>query len=193
MSAVRRPHEGGERMNVRALQRLLIATSVLVLAAIWTGTAAAVPPDRTIMSEATQTFQSPFCGDALIVEHDVGRITYTSFFNPDGSLRAFTVHDAAVTTTLTNTETGATLTGVYSNLDATQISFDPSSGVVTLTESFNGLNILLRGTGGAPFVSAGRAVVTYRFRFDSEGNAILIDVTQVATPKMVHLTQLLCS
>jgi hypothetical protein len=161
---------------------------------MWTGPAAAVPPERTVAFDVTYTFDnSPFCGDATIIVHDVGRITFTSFFNPDGSLRAFTVHDAAVTSTLTNTETGATLTGFYSNLDASKFSFDPSTDIFTVEESFNGLNILIRDAGGAPFVYAGRALVTFRIKVDSEGNGTLIDVTQVATPKMVHLTQLLCS
>jgi hypothetical protein len=180
-------------MKARSLQRLLIATSVLVLAAISTGTAAAVPPERTVTFDVTYTVQSPFCGDAIIVQHDVGRITFTSFFNADGSLRAFTVHDAAVTSTFTNTETGATLTGFYSNLDSSQFRFDPATGILTATESFNGLNLLVRGTGEAPFVSAGRAVVTFRIMFDADGNGTVIDVTQVATPKMFHLTQVLCS
>ena len=172
---------------------VLIGAVLGVATAVWTATATAIPPERTVTFDQTYSFNSPFCGNAIIVQHDVGRITFTSFFNPDGSLRAFTVHDAAVTTTLTNTATGATLTGFYSNLDASNFSFDPATGVLTWTESFNGLNILVKGTGGAPFVSAGRAVVTLRFTFDADGNGILLDETQVATPKMFHLTQLLCS
>lgn len=174
--------------------RLLVAVMLAVLAAVWTGTATAVPPERTVTSEATQTFTSPFCGDALIVVHDVGRITYTAFFNPDGPfLRAFMIHDAALTSTITNTETGATLTLFYSNLDVTRQSFDPETGVLTVTESFNGLNFIIRGTDGPPLVSAGRGVITFLVRFDADGNPILSDFRQTSTPNLVHLTQVLCA
>jgi hypothetical protein len=98
-------------MKGRVIRRLLVAVMLAASAAVWTGNAAAVPPQRTVTFDFTYPpFMSPFCGDALIVQHDVGRITFTTFFNPDGSPSRFTIHDAAVTSTLTNTDTGATLT-----------------------------------------------------------------------------------
>jgi hypothetical protein len=174
--------------------RLLVAVVVAVLAAVWTGSATAVPPERTVTFEVTNTFTSPFCGDALIVVHDVGRITFTAFFNPDGPfLKAFMIHDPALTSTLTNTETGATLTLFYSNLDVVRQSFDPTTGVLTVTESFNGLNFIIRGTDGPPLVSAGRGVITFLITFDADGNPIFSDVRESSTPKIVHLTQILCA
>jgi hypothetical protein len=170
----------------------LLATALVLLAAVWTGSAMAVPPQRTVTFEATETFTSPFCGEALIVAHDVGRITFTEFFNPDGSVRAATMHDIAITETLTNTETGATLTIFYSNFLDARISVDRKSGAITVTESFNGLNFIIEGTDGPPLVSAGRGVITLVITFDANGNPV-VTRTDTSTPNLVHLTQLLCA
>jgi hypothetical protein len=172
--------------------RFVVAVVPVVLAAFWTGGAAAAPPQRTVTFEATSTFTSPFCGDALIAEHDVGRITYTEFFNPGGSSKAFMIHDTAVTQTLTNTETGATLTDFFSQLVDERFSIDPSTGDITITVSVDGLNFIIRGT-NPPLVSAGRGVLTFLITFDAQGNPTVTQIGETATPNLVHLTQLLCA
>ena len=177
---------------MKGSMRLLLAVVALaVLVAVWTGSATAVPPQRTVTFELTSTFTSPFCGDAVIVAHDVGRITITFFFNPDGSLTV-TVHDTAITQTLTNTETGATLTTFYSQFIDERVSVDPESGAITITESVNGLNFIIDGTESPPLVSAGRGVATFVITFDANGNPVVTE-TETSTPNLVHLTQLLCA
>jgi hypothetical protein len=180
-------------MKTRATRRFLIAVIAAVPAAVWTGDATAAPPQRTVTFDVAFTFTSPFCGDAIITDHDVGRITFTSFVNADGTPRAFTTHDAATTTTLTNTETGATLTLFYSNFVDARLSVDPRTGVITELVSFNGLNFLGETLDGTPFVSAGRAELTFLVTFDADGNPIFTPTGVSETPKIVHLTQLLCA
>jgi hypothetical protein len=175
------------------MRRYLIIAMVAVLATLWTGSAAAIPPERFVTFEATSVFKSPFCGDATIVEHDVGRITLKAFFNPDGTLKAFTIQDAATTSTLTNTETGATLTFFYSNFVNDQYRVDHRTGAITDTLSFNGLNAIIRSPEGPPIVTAGRAALTYLVTFDVDGNPIFTPTRETATPNMEHLTKILCA
>ena len=52
---------------------------------------------------------------------------------------------------------------------------------------------MIGGTDGSPQVAAGRAVVTFVIAFDADGNPIVIDISQTATPKMEHTTKLLCA
>lgn len=178
---------------MKGSRRLLQAAVVLsLLAGVWAGNATAGPPQRTVTFETTSTFRSPFCGDAIIVEHDVGRMTFTLFFNPDGSVR-ITAHETAITQTLTNTETGATLTNFFSQAVSARNSFDPASGAITVTESVNGLNFIIRGTDGPPLVSAGRGVVTFLITFDANGNPVVTKTAETSTPNLAHLTQLLCA
>jgi hypothetical protein len=172
--------------------RLLIVAVLALAAAAWAGSAVAVPPERTVLFDDTFQTHSPFCGDAIIVEHDVGRITYVAFFDQNGFVPRSAVHGAAVTSTYTNTSTGATLTVFHSNLDSSRISFDPATGIYTVTESFTGLNFILRRPGEPPLVSAGRAVDTFTVSFDSEGNPTFTELGDSATPNMVHITQILC-
>jgi hypothetical protein len=187
------PLEGKETsMRGRVMRRLLLAAALAVLAAVWTGSATAVSPQRTVTFEVTYTFTSPFCDDALILAHEVGRRTFTDFFNPDGSLKATTIHDTAITQTLTNTETGATLTNFFSQFIDVRIKVDRRSGAITVTESINGLNFIIEGTDGPRVVSAGRGVITFLITFDANGDPV-ITVTETSTPNLVHLTQLLCA
>lgn len=172
-------------------QRLIITFALIVLAAVWSGSAAGDPPERSVAFDATSTFTSPFCGDAPIVEHDVGRMTFTVFFNADGTFKAATVHPVAITQTLTNTATGATLTDFFSQFVRDRETFDPTTGVLTLTEEVNGLNFIIRGT-DPPLVSAGRGVITYLITFDAEGNPHVTVASQTSTPNLAHLTGLLC-
>lgn len=180
-------------MKGRVMRRLLVAVTLAVLGAVWAGGAAAVPPQRTVGFEDTYTYRAQPCGDALIVVHDVGRITFTDFFNPDGSLKVSTIHDAAITSTQTNTETGATLTSFYSNFVQDRLSIDPRSGVITEILSFNGLNFIVEGRDGRRVVSAGRGVFTFLITFDADGNLIGTPIGGTSTPNLVHVSQLLCA
>lgn len=177
------------------MRRYLVTGIVVLLAALWTGSAPATPPERVVLVETTGIFNnSPFCGTDTIVVHDVGRITLAVFFNPDGTVKAFTVHDAAITSTLTNLDTGATLTGFYSNFVNDQYRIDPRTGAITETLSFSGLNAIIRDANGKPtVVTAGRATLTYLVTFDSAGNPIFTPTGVTETPNIVHLTQILCA
>lgn len=179
-------------MKGRATCGVLVVVVLTVLAAVWTGSATAAPPQRTVAFEETDAYTSQFCGDALIVEHDVGRITYTDHRNPDGSPKAFTIHYAAITQTLTNTATGATLTNFYSQVQAVRTSVDPESGAITVTASVTGLNFIIRASDEPPLVSAGRGVITFLVTFDANGNEV-VTTTVTETPNLLHLTQLLCA
>src|SRR5947207_7580744 len=109
----------------------LVVTGLAIAA--WTGTATAAPVFREITVDDTYSFNnSPFCGDDVIVVHDVGRIMTTVFIQPDGTFR-LAIHDAAITSTITDTRTGATLTGFYSNVEAVQQKTDPVTGAITQT------------------------------------------------------------
>jgi hypothetical protein len=177
------------------MRRYLVIGIVVLLAALWTGSAAAIPPERFVFFESTAVFNnSPFCGDATIVVHDVGRITLAEFFNPDGTPKAFTVHDAAITETLTNLDTGATLTTFYSNFVNDQYRIDRRTGAITETLSFSGLNAIIRDPNGKPtVVTAGRATLTYLVTFDAAGNPVFTPTGVTETPNMEHLTQILCA
>jgi hypothetical protein len=173
---------------------LLVVVALALLTGVWTGSATAVSPERTVAFETTYTLTSPFCGDAVIAAHEVGRIASTTFFNPDGSL-TFGLHDAAITATWTNTETGATLTFFYSNFIHERDTFDPATGAITVTASFNGLNFIIEGTDGPPLVAAGRAVITLLVTFDEDGNPVVTQTIGTVTPNLAgkHLLQLLCA
>jgi hypothetical protein len=81
--------EGAKTMTRNATRRFSVTVMLAVLAAaVWAGGAAAVPPERTVFFELTYPITSFACPDAHLVEHDVGRITFTAFFNPDGTPRA---------------------------------------------------------------------------------------------------------
>ena len=127
----------------------------------------------------------------MIVVHDVGRIMTTVFIQPDGTFR-LAIHDAAITSTITDTRTGATLTGFYSNVEAVQQKTDPVTGAITQTLGFTGLNFIFRTAEGAPLVSAGRAVQTFLITFDADGNPVFTSTGTRSTPNMVHATQVLC-
>jgi len=174
-------------------RRFLITVAMGVLAAAWTGSATAGPVFREVTFDQTYSFNnSPFCGDAVIVVHDVGRITTTVFIQPDGTFR-LSIHSAAITSTITNTETGATLTSFYSNLEAVQLKIDPVTGAMTETLTFTGLNFIFRTPAGAPLVAAGRAVVTILVTFDTDGNPIFTKTGESSTPNMEHVTKVLCA
>jgi hypothetical protein len=176
------------------MRRFIVAAAVAGVIGACAGNATAVPPDRTVTFEDAYTFDnSSFCPGDLIAVDDVGRITYTAFFNRDGSLKAFTTHDAAISSVITDTTTGRSLQLFYSNVVIQRDSIDLATGVITITLGFNGLNFIIGGTAGPPLVSAGRAVETLLLTFDSEGNPTVTEVGSVATPNMVHLTQVLCS
>jgi hypothetical protein len=175
------------------MRRHLIIAIPVVLAALWTGSAAAVPPERFVVFDLMFVFKSPFCGDATIVGHNVGRSTVKTFFNRDGTVKAFTIQDAAVTQTLTNTETGATLTNFYSQFVKDQYRVAPTTGAITETLTFNGLNGIIKNPEGPPLVIAGRAEQTYLITFDAEGNPIFTLTSDTSTPNMEHLTKLLCA
>jgi hypothetical protein len=179
----------------RLRRRALIAVTLAVFAAAaWTGSAVGAPVFRSVTFEQTYSFDnSPFCGDAVIVVHDVGRITFTVFLNQDGTPQAFATHDAAITSTITNTETGVSITFFYSNFVNEQIRTDPRTGVITDTLSFTGLNFIIRSPDGPPLVAAGRAELTATVTFDADGNPIFTQTGSSETPNMVHLTQVLCA
>jgi hypothetical protein len=156
--------------------------------------ATADAPVRWVTFDATEIVtDSPFCPGDVIEIHDVGRITYTAFFNRDGTLKAFTTHDAAVTSYVEDTTTGAKLTVFYSNVVIQRNSIDSETGVITGTVSFDGLNFIIAGADGPPLVSAGRAVINFTVTFDSEGNPMVTETGGSATPRMLHFTQILCS
>jgi hypothetical protein len=179
-------------MKGETMRLFLVVAMLAAPAAVWTGGAMAVPPERFVTFDATSTFTSPNCGDAIIVEHDVGRMTFTVFFNADGSVRSVAIHDAAITQTLTNTDTGATLTNFFSQAVGERFSVDLNSGAVTVTETVNGLNFIIRGT-NPPRVSAGRGVATFLITFDADGNPTVTKTGETSTPNLVHLTRLLCA
>jgi hypothetical protein len=176
------------------MRRFIVWALVASLFGVCATNAAAIAPDRTVTFENAYMFaNSPFCPGDLIAVDDVGRITYTAFFNRDGSLKAFTTHDAAISSSVTDATTGKTLQVFYSNVVIQRDTIDPVTGVITITLGFNGLNFIIQGTSGPPLVSAGRAVETVTLTFDSEGNPTLTEVGSTATPNMMHLTQVLCS
>jgi hypothetical protein len=184
-----------KRLVPAALRPLVVLVSLGLLAgAVWTGTATAAPVFREVTYEQTSSFDnSSFCGNATIVEHDVGRMMTAVFVQPDGSIRVLT-QGAKVTSTLTNTETGATLTFVGSNMESfRQLTTDPLTGAITETVAFNGLNYLIRTPQSAPLVSAGRGVLTLAVTFDGDGNPIFTPTGELSTPNLKHLTQLLCA
>ena len=173
-----------------------IALCCLALAGVWAGGAAAVGPVRTVTFEADFTFDnSPFCGDAVIAVHSVGRITDMTWSNADGTDLRFSEHYAAVTGTYTNLDTGATLTIIGSNLETDHLSLDPTTSGFTLTTTYSGLNFRVAGTARPPLVSGGRAVVALTGTYEVIGNVIYLSPvteTQNATPDMMHITQILC-
>lgn len=172
---------------------ITVVSTVLAIAA-WTGSATASPVFREVTFDNTEAFNnSPFCGDDLIVVHDVGRVTFTAFLNRDGTPQAFTTHDAAITSTITDTVTGASLTLVYSNFVNEQIRTDARTGAITDTLSFNGLNFIIRTSDGATLVSAGRGVLTASVTFDADGNPIFTPIGASSTPNLVHITSILCA
>jgi len=178
-----------------AFQRRFLITVVgaVVATAAWTGSATAGPVFRQVAFDDTYSFDnSPFCGDDVIVVHDVGRITTTVFVQPDGTFR-LSIHDAAITSTITDTRTGATLTGFYSNFEAVQQKTDPVTGAITEKLTFTGLNFIFPTSGPAPAVSAGRAVETLLITFDAQGNPTVTLIGGTATPNMQHVTQVLCA
>jgi hypothetical protein len=174
------------------MRRFLIIAAIASTAAVWTGSATAVPPVRGVTFENTYSFTSPFCGDAQIVAHDVGRMTFADFFSPDGSLKASTNHLTAITQTLTNTATGATITNFYSQFVVARFSVDALTGAITIVESINGLNFIIQEPDGRRQVSAGRGTITLLVTFDENGNPVVTE-TETSTPNLVHLTQLLCA
>jgi hypothetical protein len=180
-------------MKRNVTRPFLVTITLAVLAAVWAGGAAAVSPERTVFFELTYPIFSSVCPDAHFVEHDVGRITFTTFLNADGTLRAFGTHDAAITSTITNTDTGATLTFFYSNFVHEQISVDSATGALTDTLSLNGLNFIIQSPDGPPLVSAGRVVVTLLVTFDADGNPIFTVTGITSTPNIVGLSQFICS
>jgi hypothetical protein len=176
--------------------RCLIAAMLIVLTATWAGTAAAGAPGRTVLFDGTITFTSPFCGDALLVEHTVGRITDLSWSNADGTGFRFMEHWAATTSTLTNTDTGVTLTFDTANLESDHLTLDPTTGGFTLTEVFDGLNFKESGTSGPPRILTGRATETLVGTYEVVGGVIYLSpVTdiQTQTAHVDHITKLLCS
>jgi hypothetical protein len=164
------PRQGGQVPQKSQLgRRVLIAVILGVfVAAAWTGSAVGAPVFRSVTFEQTYSFDSPFCGDAVIAVHEVGRITFTVFLDKNGFPQSFALHDAAITYTITNTETGASITSFYSNF-------------------------MIRSADEPPLVSAGRAELTYTLTFDADGNPIFTQTGLSETPNMVHLTQLLCA
>ena len=176
------------------VRRGVIIAAVGCVAGGLAGSAIAVPPERFVTFDLTSDYQDARCGDAIIHEEDVGRITFTRFFNPDGSEKALVIHFTAVTQTLTNTETGITLTNFYSQVFHERVSVDPETGVIAVEDDITGLNFIIRSAdGGPPLVSAGRGVDTYNVTFDGEGNVIVSDVSRTSTPNLVHLLQVLCA
>jgi len=51
-----------------------------------------------------------------VTEVDVGRITFVTFLNPDGTVKRVDVHDAALTATYTLDGTDTSVTLFYSNV-----------------------------------------------------------------------------
>jgi hypothetical protein len=188
--------DGGAVIRTRliAMRPVIVLIGLgLLICAVWTGTAAAAPVFRAVTFDRTSTFNdSPFCGDATLVEHDVGRLMTAVFVQPDGSIHVLE-HGAHVTSTLTNNSTGATLTVVGSNMESFTETTDPVTGAMSETVAFHGLNYLIRTGQGKPIVSAGHGVLTLAVTLDANGNPIFTPTGESSTPNLHHLTQLLCA
>jgi hypothetical protein len=130
-----------------------------------------------------------------VTEVDVGRITFVTFHNPDGTVRRIDVHDAALTATYTLDGTDTSVTLFYSNVirifTATTQSDDGST--FREVDQFVGLNYIIRPSEGPPIVSAGRGVFTVTATFDGSGNLVKLEFTEQTTPHLAHVTDVLCA
>jgi hypothetical protein len=174
------------------LRRFVLAAALIVTFGACCATAQALAPTRTTFGTLTFHFMSP-CGP--VTEVDVGRITFLTFRNPDGTVKRVDVHDPALTATYTLDGTDTSVTLFYSNVIRISTATTQSEDGSTFTEvdQFLGLNYIIRPSEGPPIVSAGRGVFTIAATFDESGNLVKLEFTERLTPHLAHVTDVLCA
>ena len=148
-------------------------------------------PDEVIHIDRTYVdpYFSEVCGFP-VVQHDVGVIKFTFFqTDPSGEIRAR--QQFSLRQTVTNPETGTSVTGRTSgNETSTLVSLD-ENGSFLYSETFVGLNIVLtglRGPDGTPIPNfSGRGVVFFSVTFDEKGNVVDFNFGETKTPHLEHI------
>jgi hypothetical protein len=178
------------------MRRLLFCLTVLALLGFLTGTAAAVPPVRSVQLENSYSayIDDPACGAPFVLEvHDVGRMTTTTFFDKDGKFKEALVHETQITETLTNSVTGETATSVYTNVIHDQhLTTDPATGTIHYMERYSGLNFLARSPRESTLVSAGMVEALVTVTFDENGDLIFTVTGLHETPNLIPAHTLVC-
>jgi hypothetical protein len=167
----------------------LLVLVLFALGAVFPQAAAAAGPEIQKLP-VDQTIDSPFSGTCGfdIQDHDVGTLKYVR--HADGRV----VTHVNLRTTSTRVSTGEKLSYTtslkFTDTTVTE-QLQPGEHKITTTSIANGLNYRVVGPGG-PFVSAGRAVITTTYTFVGD---VLVDleVDEVSTPRLEHLTSILCS
>jgi hypothetical protein len=187
--------EGGEQaMNARwtmAATLVAVVVATLALAGAASAQSQKVFPGEVVHIDETyiDPYFSEVCGFP-VVQHDVGVIKFTFFeTDPNGDLR---VHEqVSLRQTVTNAETGTSLTGQVSGSEIATVETTDENGSLLFTETFMGLNFLLRGLkgpDGTPLPNfSGRGVEFLSVTFDENGNVIDFNFGDTKTPHLEHI------
>jgi hypothetical protein len=140
-----------------------------------------------------ETFVDPYYSEVCgfpVVQHDVGVIKSTFFAtDPNGDIRVRL--QVSIRQTVTNPQTGTSLTGQTSGAETTTVELLDENGSFLFAETFVGLNFLLRGLkgpDGTPLPNfSGRGVQFFSVTFDENGNIVDFNFGETKTPHLEHL------
>jgi hypothetical protein len=139
------------------------------------------------------TYVDPFFSDLCgftVVQHDVG-VNKVSVFvtGPNDQLR---IRDQiSLRQTVTNPETGTSLTVQTSGSETLSIVLPDDHGSFVTEETFMGLNFLIKGLKGQDGTSlppsSGRGVVFFSLTVDENGNVVDFNFGERRTPHLEHI------
>lgn len=173
------------------MRRFVLLGMFLGAAALSPLAAEAAAPERVVSDTVTYSGTSP-CGP--VTEVDVGRITSTTFFNTDGTVKRFVLRDPAITSTFT-LKGGNSLTFFVSNivLISSTTTTSPNGSTYTEVDKYVGLNYIYTTPDGRMITSAGRGTLTYMVSYDARGKIVSEDLSDSATPNLAHVTDIICA